>query len=409
MALTKAQQIKGLKKALKNKRTPRAFIPSMKKRLAKLTGAAVLIAVLCGCAARPAVAQTPVIIAPQQQTLATAGTQCTGTAQNFLVNNRNQSLHIATAAGVSITSFQFVIQGIDTAGNVFNLSDIGQIGGSITGSGYFPTVRVQVTCLPATTGTFALSYSGGSSTALVNSGAFLSSLIDKLLFKGSAANVTQSIGPNATPFGSSSGKILFQYQTSSPSGNSLSVLCQGSSVTGSYVTFQFTLLANTSVQQFTVPTAECPQYTVSYGPAGAGNTFNAEYIFDPPGIAPSTSQLNGCLTASFGLGTTLPISVGAGTTQQVVAPFNGHTITVCGLMLSAGVAGTVQITEGTGGTCGTGTVTLSGAMTLAVGTPISLGAGTPIFTTQKQGDALCITTAGGATAAGLLAFNYNPY
>jgi hypothetical protein len=34
--LTKAQQIKGLRKALNNPRTPKAFIPSMKKRLAKL-------------------------------------------------------------------------------------------------------------------------------------------------------------------------------------------------------------------------------------------------------------------------------------------------------------------------------------------------------------------------------------
>jgi hypothetical protein len=33
---SKAQQITGLRKALKNPRTPKAFIPSMKKRLAKL-------------------------------------------------------------------------------------------------------------------------------------------------------------------------------------------------------------------------------------------------------------------------------------------------------------------------------------------------------------------------------------
>jgi len=33
---TKEQQIKGLRKALKNLRTPKAFLPSMRKRLAKL-------------------------------------------------------------------------------------------------------------------------------------------------------------------------------------------------------------------------------------------------------------------------------------------------------------------------------------------------------------------------------------
>jgi len=34
--LTKAQQIAGLEKALKNPRTPKQFLPSMRKRLAKL-------------------------------------------------------------------------------------------------------------------------------------------------------------------------------------------------------------------------------------------------------------------------------------------------------------------------------------------------------------------------------------
>jgi hypothetical protein len=38
MKLTAAQQIKGLRKALKNPRTPKQFKPGMKKRLAKLLG-----------------------------------------------------------------------------------------------------------------------------------------------------------------------------------------------------------------------------------------------------------------------------------------------------------------------------------------------------------------------------------
>jgi hypothetical protein len=33
---SKEQQIKGLRKALKNPKTPKAFLPSMRKRLAKL-------------------------------------------------------------------------------------------------------------------------------------------------------------------------------------------------------------------------------------------------------------------------------------------------------------------------------------------------------------------------------------
>jgi hypothetical protein len=34
--ISKDAQIKGLRKAIKNRRTPRQFIPGMKKRLAKL-------------------------------------------------------------------------------------------------------------------------------------------------------------------------------------------------------------------------------------------------------------------------------------------------------------------------------------------------------------------------------------
>jgi hypothetical protein len=36
MNLSKSAQIKGLRKALKNRKTPRQFIPGMKKRLFKL-------------------------------------------------------------------------------------------------------------------------------------------------------------------------------------------------------------------------------------------------------------------------------------------------------------------------------------------------------------------------------------
>lgn len=35
---TKAQQIAGLKKSIKNPKTPKGFLPSMKARLAKLEG-----------------------------------------------------------------------------------------------------------------------------------------------------------------------------------------------------------------------------------------------------------------------------------------------------------------------------------------------------------------------------------
>lgn len=412
MPLTKAQQIKGLKKAIENKKTPRQFIPSMKKRLAKLTGTAALILAMLGCLARPVAAQTPVIIAPQQQTLANSGTACTGTAQTFAVRNRNQTLHFATAsANSAVTSFQFVIQGIDTLGNVFTLSDVGQIGGTITGSGYFPTVQVQVTCLPATTGTFSLSYSGGSSTAISNTGSFLESEIDKLIFRTVAQTASQTTSVITTPFGTSSGRLLVQYG-GLPSGSTgtIQVNCQGSVTLGAYDNLPFTLANTTSVQKFTVAAVPCPQFSITYVAPGTpvGGGISAEYLFDPPGLAPSLSQKSGCVSAPAGTPAE-PFTVGVNSTAKIAAPsLSSQYLGVCGLIISAATAGTVQLIEGTGATCGTNTLNVSAAMNVLVGTPFILAADGPIFQMNNNGDSLCIVTAGGASANGMSMTMNNP-
>jgi hypothetical protein len=328
----------------------------------------------------------------------------------LIPNFRNLGLtqHFVTATSPNtVTQYQMVIQGIDNQGNVVNISDVGQINGSVNASGYFPNIRVAVTCFPAVTGTFTLSYSGSSATTPVIAGSFLSSLIDKLILNGASASVNQTVGPIATPFGSSSGRILFQFRTASNSGSNVTVGCRGSTTIGDYNNFSFPLLNNTFIQGFSVPAGQCPNVTVGYTSGGAAGTALLEYIFDLPGAFPSATQLNGCLTQNFGLNSTVVISIGANATQRVVAPGTGR-VAVCGMFLTVGVAGTVQITEGTGATCGTGTANLSGAMSMVVGTPLAIGASAPIFATLTAGDGLCFTTAGGATAAGTLAFIYIP-
>src|ERR1700688_3238526 len=124
MSIPKAKQIQGLRKAIANRKTPRQFIPSMKKRLAKLTGAAVFL--LASCLLHPAsgIAQAPVVIVPSQQILAAAGTACTGSAQIFPVNNRNMTQHYVYArANAAITNLVMQIQGVDASGNVSVISD----------------------------------------------------------------------------------------------------------------------------------------------------------------------------------------------------------------------------------------------------------------------------------------------
>lgn len=415
--IPKAKQIQGLRKALRNRKTPRQFIPSLKKRLAKLGGTLIVLFSLWGCAVRPAAAQQPVTIQPTQQTLAStalANNTCTGSAQVFPVNNKNQTQHSASiAASGTTTSLQMVIQGVDNAGNVFNISDVGQVNGSISGSGYFPTVQVQVTCLP-NTATFTLSYSASGSGTPVTSGSYLNSQIDKLLFRSVSATTNQTTGVIATPFGSSSGRLIFS-NVNTAGTQSISVQCPDLyNISTFHSTFFFTYINTVTPQQFYVPASQCVQIVVSYTAQGgvSTGTMSMEYDFDPPGLQPSSTQGNGC-TQSDGanqttLNQTVPISIGANSTQRLVAPVGIYRVAVCTLFVSVGVAGTIQLTEGTGATCGSGASNVSGAMTMAVGTPLSLASNLPIFLTNVVGDGLCLTTASSATAAGLISFNYYP-
>lgn len=377
-----------------------------------------LAVLLCAGAIRPPQASAQYLgnVSPQtvQATLANAQA-CTGTEQDFttglIPNFRNLGItqHVVTATSPNtVTQYRMVIQGIDNQGNVVPISDVGQINGSINASGYFPNIRVAVTCLPAVTGTFTLSYSGGSATTPVIAGSFFSSLIDKLILNGASASTNQTVGPMSTPFGSSAGRLLFQFVTASNAGSTVSMGCRGSTTIGDYNSFQFPLANVTSVQSFSVPAGQCPNYTVGYTSGGAAGTALLEYIFDAPGVLPSATQLNGCQTQNFNLSNTLPITVGANTTVRIAAVSGTSRLAVCDLVLTAGVAGTAQLIEGTGATCAGSTVNLSGAMTLAVGTPLVIPGTAPTFAAINSGDSLCITTAGGATVAGMISFINTP-
>lgn len=280
------KQIKGLRKAIANRKTPRQFLPFLKKRLAKLSASAVVVLALCGCAIRPAVAQTPVIIQPTQQTLATL-VACNGMAQTYAVNNRNQTQHIASViASGSMNLFAMEIDGIDNQGNVFRLSDIaqgnfGSTGTVISGVGYYPKIQVSITC----TGTsYTLSYSGSSGFPFPTTGVAFASQLDKQLFFTVAANAgTQNTFQ--TPFGNSSGTILFNYNSGAIAGSTITVQCQTVVGLGTSEQFQFTIANTTAVQTFIVPPAACPQETVVYSTGGGGGAFTLEYAFNPPGEA----------------------------------------------------------------------------------------------------------------------------
>jgi hypothetical protein len=303
LRIPKAKQIQGLRKALANRKTPRQFLPSLKKRLAKLTGTAMVLFALYGLSAMKLLAQTPVIIQPSQQTLAAAGTACTGSAQNFNVNNRNQTQHYATVAVTGAVQFSAEIDGLDTAGNVFRLSDVLEAAStnlplSLTGAGYFPQVRVSVTCSP-NTATFSLSYSGGQAISNTDAGSYLLGQVDKNLVTGGAANTNVTIPSFQTPFASSHGVLLFAVGAASAAGATLTLNCIGNSFSALH-TLIFTLATSIGTQVFPVPDNACPNMQVTYGSGGASAAvYNLEYLFFQPGFVPAATATN--LTAAFNI------------------------------------------------------------------------------------------------------------
>jgi hypothetical protein len=285
--IPKAAQILGLKKALANRKTPRAFIPSMKKRLAKLL-ACILFAFAAPALLR---AQEPVSIIPTQQTLAPAGTACTGSAQTFVVQNRNQTQHYAYIAPSLTTNVQMVIQGLDAIGDVYTISDFNAnstsalgLSQALLGSGYFPTVQVVVTCLPASTGSFELSYSGAQATTNVNVGSYLVSQVDKALafIAPATPSYTAKFLP---PFANSYGLLTLAFTGTGPASSTITAQCQNAAGFGPL--FTFNLLTTTLItQSFPVPPGPCSQISVEYNPgAVSSSTYNLDYVFLQPGAS----------------------------------------------------------------------------------------------------------------------------
>jgi hypothetical protein len=316
--LTKEQKIKGCEKALANPKTPKAFIPSLKKRLKQLL--AVVAFVICF----PAIshAQFTGYTTPQTvtQTLAPAGTACTGVAQTFITQNLGQTQHYAyIRTNSSVSNLVMQIQGVDAGGNVYVISDtstsaipIAGNNSALLGSGYFPKTQIVVTCLPSSTGTFNLNYTGTSATSNQIVGSYLISQQDKTIGSAAPAGTTY-FAVFQTPFGNSFGTLSFQYTGTGPAGSALSVVCQTQNGTGPG-SYGYTLAVTSALaQNFVVPPGSCPNITVQYTTGGASAaTYLLDYVFVPPG---------GNITSTYTHVTTTTATIvkaGPGTVQTLV-------------------------------------------------------------------------------------------
>jgi hypothetical protein len=325
MHIPKTKQIQGLRKALANRKTPKQFLPSLRKRLAKLTAAFILSVF----GATLVSAQTPVTIQPYQQTLAAVGTACTGSTQTFTTDNRNLTQHFVTITQTApVTSLQAVILGVDLGGNTVQISDTGYYtfaGGPavLVGSGYYPYIRVQVIC---TGGTFGVDYSGSAATSPLNAGTQLETQIFKPLASSQAANAgfTTTL---MTPFGSSAGILLFNYGATGPGGSTIGITCAPGAGIALIPAIQSTALATTTgQQQFYVPPLPCYALTISYSSGGASAAlFSMSYSFVAPGTLNPTQGLYAHIT---------------GTTATSVRSGGG---TFGGINLNTSGAGTISV------------------------------------------------------------------
>jgi hypothetical protein len=263
------------------------------------------IFLLCSCAK----AQYLGNVSPQslQQTLAVAGTACTGAAQTFVVENVGQTQHYASIVTTGISTLQMEIDGLDNKGNIYRISDVNESAGTgarasmVTGSGYFPTVQVVLTCSPGT-GTFQLSYSGSSATSNVNTGVFLFSQLNKVSFTN-LTGASNQVDSFETPFGSSAGIMLFQYRASAIAGSTIIWSCL-SPLLLQQSTTTFTIANTLNLQTFTPPTGPCATMKINYVSGGAAGAFDEEYDFNPPGTLLNSSSASS-LSASMDNGAAL--------------------------------------------------------------------------------------------------------
>jgi len=287
---------------------------------------------------------------------------CTGSAQNFTTaqsipkfQNLGQTSHLATATS-NASNFQMEIDGIDSLGNVFRLSDL-QLGvptsakGGIvvTASGYMTNIQISVTCSAGAT--FSISYSGSFSPQPPNFAGALLNAVDKLPFQTAAANANSST-TFQTPTGNSAGTIIFQYSGVGPVGSTINAQCLTNAGTN-LTLYTFSPTTASTAQLFSVPSGPCPFVTLSYTSGGASAvTYTLEYVFVSQGGAQTTQTVAGPLQPATTKNTETTSAANAAQTVSI-AGVASQKVYLMALAVRASAAGPVcgvTVKDGVGGT-----------------------------------------------------------
>ncbi len=259
-------------------------------------------------------------VSPQgvQVTLANA-LACTGTAQNFTTGvtpnflNLGQTQHTLsiTVGGGTPQIFRAAIFGIDNSGNVYQISDAMRLASFQTNSslfahGYYPQIRVSVTCSAGTT--FTANYSGGSSDSGPIIGASQLGQLAKVIANQIPAGQAFTDNLIQTPFGNAQGTLTVLAVGALPAGSSIALTCSGNQI-APFTLDTIALSTANSTFFYPVPPAVCPLISITYTNGGASaSSLSIEYDFTTPGPGTQTAiyspaQLNVNALTEPGAGT----------------------------------------------------------------------------------------------------------
>jgi len=345
------------------------------------------------------------------QILFPAGTACTGAPQTATVNNLGQTSHqlYLTVGGASMTSVQYFLEGSNDGVVFTRLSDEtdGSVNGNLSASNYFTVVRANITCLPASTATFALSYSGSGVPAAQPQGDALRAQMEKVLVVNTNAATDQN-GAFRTPYGNLAG--LLKVNVGAAAGSPiLTVTCQFAAlVFNSVQTFNL----STGVNSISVAATPCAVATWSYSHGTSSGSFSLEYVFSAgfSGAAGTgATGTGGCVSDGTApcnplvvAGVTSPGSSVPGVTRYITAlAENANDLSVGNLNVRGLAIGAGNINP-QGQTTGT-TLPNVGPMAAAVTgvrTDLSTGTNNPLSSTPAAGFSYGVNSQGQANNSG---------
>jgi hypothetical protein len=100
----------------------------------------------------------------------------------------------------------------------------------------------------------------------------------------------------------------------------------------------------------------------------------------------------------------VPIAVTTATTTRLITGATNESIYVTSWDVLAAGSGTIQLIGGTGATCGTATVNLTGAYPLAANVGLTKGTGNGAVLVVPSGDSLCAITSAAVNYEGSMSY-----